>query len=130
MTDSQDQPPIRVLIVDNDPDTVYLLRQILKIAHIYAVREVLDPREAVHTFLEFDPHLILLDLRMPYLDGFRVLDMLKAARALPLPPVVIISADDSPEAQARAHAAGVEALISDFSDITATAAFFRSCAKS
>jgi DNA-binding response OmpR family regulator len=67
----------RVLVVDDDPATVELLQEFL-IAKGYEVLTAHDGAEALRTVKEERPHLILLDITMPKMDGLEVLRQVKA----------------------------------------------------
>ncbi len=99
----------RILIIDDEPSNVRLLERILDLQETKEVRSSTDSRAALSMFLEFEPDLVLLDLNMPYLDGFAVLAQLKAA----IPeeeylPVVILTADITAETRRRALSAGAK----------------------
>ena len=67
----------RVLVVDDDPATVELLQEFL-IAKGYEVITASDGVEALRKVKEERPHLILLDIEMPKMDGLEVLRQVKA----------------------------------------------------
>lgn len=96
-----------VLIVDDHPVNVTLLERLVRSAGVGMVHGVTDPREAVDRCLEVQPDVVLLDLHMPALDGFAVMEALRAA----LPPdtylpVVVLTADNTDETRDRALRAG------------------------
>jgi DNA-binding response OmpR family regulator len=62
----------RVLVVDDEPDAVELLTEFLR-AKGYEVITAPDGEEALRKVKEDRPHLILLDVRMPKLNGMEVL---------------------------------------------------------
>ncbi len=62
----------RVLVVDDDPATVELLQDFL-VAKGYEVLTAADGAEALRTVKEEQPHLILLDVMLPKMDGLEVL---------------------------------------------------------
>ncbi|MBI3085635.1 MAG: response regulator [candidate division NC10 bacterium] len=62
----------RVLVVDDEPDAVELLQEFLT-AKGYDVLTASDGEEALRQVKEHRPHLILLDVRMPKLNGMEVL---------------------------------------------------------
>jgi len=62
----------RVLVVDDEPDAVELLTEFLR-AKGYEVITASDGEEALRKVKEDRPHLILLDVRMPRLNGMEVL---------------------------------------------------------
>jgi EAL domain-containing protein (putative c-di-GMP-specific phosphodiesterase class I)/DNA-binding NarL/FixJ family response regulator len=101
----------RVLVVDDEEANVALLKSLLKKAGYRTVDATTDSREAVAMAHRFEPDLILLDLHMPHLDGYAVLDKLSSMIHAPVPlPVLVLTADITPEA--RQHA--LELGASDF----------------
>jgi signal transduction histidine kinase len=102
----------RVLIVDDEPSNVRLLERILELNGAPAIRTTTDARETLSLTLEFDPDIILLDLHMPHLDGFAVMELLKTA----IPPetylpVLILTADITPETKRRAFLSGAKDFV-------------------
>ncbi len=69
--------PARVLVVDDDPATVELLQEFL-LAKGYEVLTARDGAEALRTVRAERPHLLLLDIMLPKLDGLEVLRQVKA----------------------------------------------------
>ncbi len=67
----------RVLVVDDDPATVELLQEFL-LAKGYEVLTASDGAEALRTVRAERPHLLLLDIMLPKLDGLEVLRQVKA----------------------------------------------------
>jgi putative two-component system response regulator len=97
----------RILIIDDQPSNVALLEGILEEEDFTSLRSVLDPREALPTYIEYLPDLILLDLQMPYLDGFQVMKQLRACLAPnDFLPILVLTADITPEAKRHALAGG------------------------
>lgn len=101
-----------VLIVDDAPENVALLERVLRNAGVDRVHGVTDPREAVTRAIEVDADLVLLDLHMPFLDGFGVMAQLQ--ERLPedaFLPVLVLTADATAETRDRALAAGAKDLL-------------------
>ena len=76
----------KILIVDDEPDTRLLLRRRLE-ANRFAVSEVQNGRDVLRKTLEDRPDLIILDLKMPGLDGIQVYEQLRQeseARSVPV----------------------------------------------
>jgi putative two-component system response regulator len=97
----------RILIVDDQPANVMLLEAILEDAEFISFRSVLDSRQALPTFIDYLPDLILLDLQMPHLDGFAVLKQVQAClRTDDFLPILVLTADITPEAKRRALSEG------------------------
>ncbi|MGD8554134.1 MAG: response regulator transcription factor [Anaerolineales bacterium] len=81
-------PRARVLIVDDDPDVVTLLKLTLRKAGL-DVAGALDAEEAIQKCAEFQPDIFLLDLMMPVVDGWEIFRRL---RQITDAPIVIVSA--------------------------------------
>ena len=106
-----------VLVVDDNLANVKLLYGILERAGLRNVRAYTDSREAVDS-LERPPDLALVDLHMPHLDGYAVLERLVQRAAGSYLPTVILTADASPEALRRALDTGAQDFITKPFDAT------------
>ncbi|HEX6268767.1 MAG TPA: two-component system response regulator [Anaerolineales bacterium] len=97
----------RILIIDDQSSNVLLLESILQEEDYTAYRGITDSRRALSVYLDYRPDLILLDLQMPYLDGFEVMNQLRA-RVPPgaFLPVLVLTADITPETKRQALAEG------------------------
>src|SRR5229473_1176456 len=97
----------RILIADDQPANVHLLERLLNSAGYTHLASTTDPCQILPLFSEFRPDLLLLDLLMPQLDGFAVMQQLQ-----PLVskgsyfPILVLTADVTPETKRRALAAG------------------------
>ena len=80
-----------VLVTDDEPDIRYLLRSILERGG-HEVAEAGNGAEALESARKRRPDLILLDLKMPVMDGFTCLEQLKADPGLKDIPVVVVTA--------------------------------------
>ena len=106
-----------VLVVDDNPANVKLLYAILERAGLRNIRSYTDSREAVGS-LEHQPDLALVDLHMPHLDGYAVLERLVQRAAGAYLPTVVLTADASPEALRRALDSGAQDFITKPFDAT------------
>jgi PAS domain S-box-containing protein len=99
-----------VLIVDDQEANVLLLQQMLRNAGYTHVSSTTDPRAvaALHSEHRFD--LILLDLQMPVMDGFEVMEELAKIEADSYLPVLVITAQ--PAHKLRALQAGAKDFVS------------------
>ncbi len=100
----------KILIVDDLPANVLLLERMLSNAGHTAVSSTLDPRKVCELHGKNRYDLILLDLMMPGMDGFTVLEGLKAIDPEDYVPVLVITAQ--PEQKLRALKAGARDFIS------------------
>lgn len=103
------QKQARILVVDDEPQNVRYITDVLNWAGYEQVEGVTDPLEAAQRFQEVDPDLVILDLLMPELDGFGVMD---AIRAL-LPddaylPILVLTSDISSESRRGALGGGAK----------------------
>jgi DNA-binding response OmpR family regulator len=89
MTDNTN--PASILVVDDTPASLKLLTDIMK-AEGYEVRSAISGALALHAAESDPPDLILLDIRMPEIDGFEVCRRLKATPATQDIPVIFVSA--------------------------------------
>lgn len=101
----------RVLVVDDNPANTMLVRRILNRAGLDDVRELQDPLLVALTLVEYDPDLVLLDLRMPVMDGFEVLSVIRRQAAGAYLPVVVVTADDSHGSVERALDGGAHDFV-------------------
>jgi CheY-like chemotaxis protein len=103
-----DVPRGTVLIVDDEPDALQLFSRMLNArADDYRVLLARDGAEALTIAREFRPAVILLDLFMPKVDGFRFLEIQARDPELRDIPVVIISARDPSQQPIMSHALAV-----------------------
>jgi PAS domain S-box-containing protein len=94
-------PPKRVLVVDDDPNIADMLRQCLPELE-FKLESALDGLAGLQAVEANPPDIILLDLIMPRLDGFGVIERLRADPQTHNLPIIVISAKDlSPVESAR-----------------------------
>src|SRR5574341_79687 len=102
----------RVVVIEDDGGAAQLMTRILKARGVPEVLHAADGREGIEVVERVHPDLIVLDLMMPNVDGFEVLDRLKADETLRDVPVVVVTAKDlTPDERARL-AGQVQSLLS------------------
>lgn len=84
----------RVAIVDDHPHVRLLIRRILQAQGKYELFEAEDGQSALKMIHAEKPDLIILDLMMPEMDGFSVLDALRADPATSSIPVIVVTAQE------------------------------------
>jgi PAS domain S-box-containing protein len=84
----------RVIIVDDQPDDIRVIRRILEAQKNYKVFEALGGQEGIDIIKSEQPDLIILDLMMPEVDGFAVLEAVKSDPATRPIPIIVITAKD------------------------------------
>jgi putative two-component system response regulator len=96
-----------ILIVDDEPANVILLERLLGRIGYSSIHSTTDSREVLTLCETLSPDIVLLDLRMPYLDGFEVLKQLEPfTGGGQFLPVVALTGDPSEAAKDRALNAG------------------------
>ncbi len=97
--------PTGVIVADDDP----LIRSILK-ANLEAFNQQVvlayNGQEAVSLASKMDASLIILDIKMPKLDGVEACKQIRALPGYNLTPIVMLTFDDGPKAQSDASRAG------------------------
>lgn len=101
----------RILIVDDEPVNVCLLKSILKQAGYSNITCLRNPLEVRQLCVSQVPDLVLLDLNMPGCDGFGVLEDLKFWRDHHYLPVLMLTATSDPQTCCRALAAGAKDFV-------------------
>ena len=94
-----------ILIVDDTPDNLRVLSAMLT-NRGYEVRKALNGQRAIASVQSEPPDLILLDIKMPEMDGYEVCKQLKAKSNTSEVPIIFISALDDALDKVRAFAAG------------------------
>jgi len=109
---------MKILIVDDEPANVALLEDMVTSSGYTRVKSVIDSRLAVETCETFAPDLILLDLMMPHVDGFTILESVRAAVGDTFLPVIVLTADANEGTKLRALRAGAtDFLLKPFDEI-------------
>ena len=97
----------RILVIDDEPANVRMLDRLLTTSGCRHVTTLTDPREVIGQMPIARPDLIILDLHMPHLDGFEVMQALRPLLSVErYLPMLIITADDAPPVKQRALAMG------------------------
>ncbi len=97
----------RVLVIDDDPAMTDLLRIILT-SNQMEVKVVNDGQTGLDSLASYKPNIIILDLLMPELDGWKVCQRIKEINQI---PILILSAVDSPSKIAEALDAGADGYL-------------------
>lgn len=99
-----------ILVVDDSMTTRALEKGLLE-AHGYEVRVAVDGVEALAVLRHQPIDLVITDLMMPRMDGFKLLEEIRKDKALTLTPVIIVSSMESREDQERGLSLGADAYI-------------------
>jgi CheY-like chemotaxis protein len=94
-----------VLVVEDFEDNRFMMRRLLEMGG-YRVIEAINGQEAVTIAESEQPHLILMDLSLPQIDGLAATRQIRQLDGLAQTPIVAISAHDTSDFRADALAAG------------------------
>ena len=97
---------MKIVAIDDEPANVALLEAMLAEGGYTRIKTITDSRLAIQGCVEFEPDLVLLDLMMPYVDGFTILESLREAAAEAFLPVIVLTADANETTKLRALRAG------------------------
>ena len=100
----------KILIVDDQPTNVELLEQLLAVTGYTNLQHTYDSQEVLQLHQQNDYDLILLDLKMPKMDGFEVMEALKPCCLDNYLPVIVLTAE--PSHKLRALNAGAKDFLS------------------
>ena len=103
-------PTAPILVVDPDDDARALYRTSLQL-NGYSVIEASDGRDALTKALFQPLALVLTEVRLPFLDGCALCDILRRDRATARVPILVVTADARPTTAQRARTAGAAAVL-------------------
>jgi CheY-like chemotaxis protein len=108
-----------VLLVEDTEDNRFMMRRLLEMSG-YRVVEATNGEEAVRLAQSEQPHLILMDLSLPVIDGLAATRAIRKLDGVGKVPIIAVSAHDTSDFQADALAAGCDSYITkpiDFSQL-------------
>ena len=103
----------KILIVDDKVSNIVILEELLEESGYTNVQSTTDPRLVVGLFQSFNPDLILLDLMMPHLNGFEVMQQINTL--IPKEtyfPILVLTADIKNETKLQALSGGAKDFLS------------------
>ncbi len=108
----------KILIIDDEKANILLLEDILENEGYSHFTSTHDSRKALDLYKELRPDLVLLDLNMPYLDGFQVMEQLIELEKTSYAPILILTAQSNRNTRLRALAKGARDYIEKPFDVT------------
>ncbi len=100
----------RVLVVDDEPDQVTLISKILR-GEGYQIAKAYDGQEAIESVRRSQPDLIILDLMMPNVNGFEVIEHLKGGEETKEIPIIVLTGKELTGNQIRDLNGRVERIV-------------------
>lgn len=97
----------RLLVVDDDPHLLRALSMCLRVAG-HEVKTARNGSEALVSLAEFTPDLIISDIRMPGMDGHRLVRQVRESPRTSLIPVIFLTAKDDMTDRVAGFAAGID----------------------
>lgn len=108
----------RVLAIDDEEANLLLLRSLLEREGYSEIHCVSDPTKAMQAYVDLEPDLVLLDLMMPEVDGFQLLEAFgRHDKAEEFRPVLVLTADTTLQARRRALALGAKDFVAKPFDV-------------
>jgi len=116
--ESLDRSVERIAILEDEPDAARLLRRILQARGDYQIFEAHDGRTGLNMVRRKQPDVILLDLMMPEMDGFQVLEAIEEDKNLRDIPVIVITAKELTSSEKKRLGGQIQMLLEkgDFTD--------------
>lgn len=100
-----------ILIVDDKSENVEILEGLLSISGFSNVQSTTDPRTVASLFVQGKFDLLLLDIRMPHMDGFQVMEQLQEFIVDDYLPVLVLTAETEKETKNRALELGAKDFV-------------------
>lgn len=99
-----------ILIIDDEQENLELFAYILKRAG-HQVETCTNAHDAMTLISHAVPDIFIVDLHLPHIDGFEVIDMLRQHAETCQTPILILTSDDSVQSQVKAEAVGGDAYL-------------------
>ncbi|MFA5849906.1 MAG: ATP-binding protein [Bacteroidales bacterium] len=100
----------RILVVDDKKENLQVAVDLLKLVG-FETFEAVDGEDAIEKFKECDPHLILMDMRMPVMDGYEATSRIKSMEKGKHTPIVALTASTFEEERNRIKALDMQGYI-------------------
>jgi len=115
----EDLKDARILIIDDTLANIEVLENLLMMKGFTNVKSISDSTQAILTIRDFKPELILLDLMMPQVSGFDIMDILKKETdTFSLMRILVLTADITSESKKKALSGGASDFLTKPFDLT------------
>lgn len=125
MSESSPDEPIHILLVEDNPGDVRLTQEAFDSIDREVAFHVVTDGEAAVKYVQHHlpndtaprPHIILLDLNLPRVDGFGVLEILEEELETPSPPVLVLSGSAAADDIEKSYRKGCNAYLTKPDDM-------------
>ncbi|EGF92468.1 alkaline phosphatase synthesis transcriptional regulatory protein phoP [Asticcacaulis biprosthecium C19] len=118
LVDEADIRSRRILVIDDEQANILLLQSLLQREGYNDLHTVTEPTKALQAYVTLAPDLVLLDLMMPEVDGFQLLEAFRRHdRPDEYRPVLVLTADTTLQARRKALALGAKDFVGKPFDI-------------
>jgi len=100
----------RILIVDDKEENLKVVVNLLQLVG-FKTKEAIDGADAIAKFEEWNPHLILMDMRMPVMDGYEATNLIKSTEKGKQTPIIALTASSFEEEQTKILQLGIQGYI-------------------
>ncbi len=107
---TENSQPVTILVVEDNPDNMITLRAVL--GNSYNMLEAVDGKEGLRAIFEERPDLVLLDISLPEMDGYQVVQEIKENKEVRNIPVIAMTAHAMKGDKEKIIAAGCDDYIS------------------
>lgn len=108
----------RILAIDDEEANILLLRSVLEREGYTDIHCLTDPTKAMRAYIDLEPDIVLLDLMMPGVDGFELLEAFsRHDRPDEFRPVLVLTADTTLQARRRALSLGAKDFVAKPFDV-------------
>lgn len=104
----QPNNPKKVLVIDDNPTIVELVKYAVHLQGNYEVVAAYDGEEGLRRFYQERPDCVIIDVKMPRIDGYQLVRCLRGDANSAQVPLIILSAMIREEDQARGYLSGVD----------------------
>ncbi len=100
-----------ILIIDDESINIEIIEEILKLHGFQYLTSTTEPEQAISLYQQNPPDLVLLDLKMPHLSGFEVMQKFQQTELNILPPILVLTGMHDRETRLKALANGARDFI-------------------
>ncbi len=102
ITDLQELECANILIIDDETINLEILNELLQAKGFSNINLFSNPEKALEYYQHTPPDIVLLDLNMPVLTGFEVMQRFNEINHIPKPPVIVITAQNNRKTRVQA----------------------------